>query len=170
MHIVASVLTVIFICCAIWYALFGKQSNIATQNPPVERTQEKSIEVEEHIKQEQKLSEKPPDKSTVVSRGERRRITEVFTLTAYCPCKKCSGKWGNETAIGVKAKEGRTIAVDPDIISLGTVVRIDGLGVFMAEDTGGGIKGDRIDVYFENHSEAVKFGVQRKKVTYDVGR
>lgn len=170
MHVVVGVLTVIFICCAICYAIFGKQSNIATQNPPVERTRDKATEFEELIKTEQKLAEKHLDKSGVVSRGERRRKTEVFTLTAYCPCKKCSGKWENETAIGVKAKEGRTVAVDPEVISLGTVVRIDGLGVFMAEDTGGAIKDNRIDVYFENHSEAVKFGVQRKRVTYDVGR
>lgn len=168
MHIVASVLTVIFICCAIWYALFGKQSNIATQNPPIERTREKATEFEKLIKPEQKLAEKPPDKSEVVSRGERRRITEVFTLTAYCPCKHCSGKWGNDTAIGVKAKQGRTIAVDPDVIKLGTVVRIDGVGVFMAEDTGGSIKGNRIDIYFESHEEALRFGVQERKVTYDV--
>ena len=35
-----------------------------------------------------------------------------YKLTAYCGCKKCSGKWGTRTASGKKAKQGRTIAVD----------------------------------------------------------
>lgn len=35
-----------------------------------------------------------------------------YKLTAYCGCRKCSGKWGARTASGKKAKQGRTIAVD----------------------------------------------------------
>ena len=60
MHIVATIITILFIICAIWCALFGKQSNIATQNPPTERTREKATEFEELINLEQKLAEKPP--------------------------------------------------------------------------------------------------------------
>ena len=40
-------------------------------------------------------------------------------LTAYCGCKKCSGKWGTRTASGKKAKQGRTIAVDKRKIKIG---------------------------------------------------
>ena len=42
-----------------------------------------------------------------------------YKLTAYCGCKKCSGKWGTRTASGKKAKQGRTIAVDKRKIKLG---------------------------------------------------
>jgi 3D (Asp-Asp-Asp) domain-containing protein len=87
-----------------------------------------------------------------------------FTLTAYCNCKKCCGKWsGGPTASGKMPKEGRTIAVDPKVIPLGSKVIINGK-TYAAEDTGSKIKNKRIDVYFNSHSEALKFGEQTAKV------
>lgn len=82
-----------------------------------------------------------------------------FKLTAYCGCSECSGEWGNGTATGTVAKENWTIAVDPDVIPYGTMVII-GNNIYCAEDCGGAIVGNRIDVYHESHAEAVKFGVQ----------
>ena len=49
-----------------------------------------------------------------------------YKLTAYCGCRKCSGKWGARTASGKKAKQGRTIAVDKRKIKLGSKVQING--------------------------------------------
>ena len=66
------------------------------------------------------------------------------------------------TATGTKPVEGRTIAVDPDIIPLGSVVYIEGYGVRIAEDTGAYIKGDRMDLYVEDWDTAKEFG--RKKL------
>ena len=66
------------------------------------------------------------------------------------------------TATGTKPVEGRTIAVDPDIISLGSVVYVEGYGVRIAEDTGAYIKGDRMDLYVEDWDAAKEFG--RKKL------
>lgn len=87
-----------------------------------------------------------------------------FKLTAYCNCKKCCGKWaGGPTASGKMPKQGRTIAVDPKVIPLGSKVIINGK-TYIAEDTGSAIKGNRIDVYFDSHSEALKFGVQYANV------
>jgi len=63
----------------------------------------------------------------------------------------------NITATGKEVKEG-FIAVDPDIIPLGTEVEIKNMGVFVAEDTGGKIKGNRIDIYFKSKEEAESFG------------
>lgn len=51
------------------------------------------------------------------------------------------------TASGVCAKSGRTVAVDPTVIPLGSEVLIEGLGVRVAEDTGGRILGTHIDIY-----------------------
>ena len=82
----------------------------------------------------------------------------TFTLTAYCNCRKCCGKWaGGPTASGLMPEAGRTIAVDPDVIPLGTIVYIEGFGYFTAEDTGSAINGNRIDVYMGSHSEARNF-------------
>ncbi len=63
----------------------------------------------------------------------------------------------NVTATGKEIKEG-IIAVDPDVIPLGTKVEIKDMGVFTAEDTGGKIKGNRVDIYFDSKKEAKDFG------------
>lgn len=91
-----------------------------------------------------------------------------FKLTAYCPCSKCCGKWADGiTSTGTTAVQGKTIAVDPGVIPYGTEVIING-NTYIAEDCGGAIKGNRIDVYFDSHSEALKFGVQYADV-YIIG-
>ena len=88
----------------------------------------------------------------------------TFKLTAYCPCTKCCGENAKGiTSTGTIATEGRTIAVDPRIIPYGTEVIINGY-TYIAEDCGGAIKSNRIDIFFENHSEALEFGVQRAEV------
>ena len=98
-----------------------------------------------------------------------------FKLTAYCSCEKCCGKWalnrpvdenGNEIvygAIGERLVEGYSIAVDPTVIPYRTEVIINGR-TYKAQDCGGAIKGNRIDVYFEDHQAALNFGVQYAEV------
>lgn len=84
---------------------------------------------------------------------------QSFTITAYCGCEKCCGKTDRITATATHAVEGVTIAVDPAVIPYGSLVDIEGIGTFVAEDCGGAIKGNKIDVYFERHEDALKFGV-----------
>ncbi len=90
-----------------------------------------------------------------------------FELTAYCPCPICCGIYSNmtnpTTASGTRATEGRTIATDTSVIPFGTKVVINGK-IYTAEDTGGAIKGNRIDIYFESHTEALYFGRQKAQV------
>lgn len=78
-----------------------------------------------------------------------------FKLTFYCPCRKCSGKWGHSTSSGAYATEGITVAVDPRVISEGTRLYIEGWGEFIAEDVGGGVRGQHIDIFMENHSKCI---------------
>jgi 3D (Asp-Asp-Asp) domain-containing protein len=87
----------------------------------------------------------------------------TFTITAYCPCAKCCGKDDGITATGVKATAGRTIAVDPNVIPYGTELFIDGF-TYRAEDTGGSIKGRKLDIFFANHLEALEWGVREYEV------
>ena len=82
-----------------------------------------------------------------------------FQLTAYCPCDYCSEGYGRGTATGAVATAGRTIAVDPSVIPYGTVVEING-HEYVAEDCGGAINDNRIDIFFDTHEEAMAFGVQ----------
>lgn len=92
----------------------------------------------------------------------------LFTITAYCPCEKCCGNWSDGiTATGTKATQGETIAVDPSIIELGSIVYfdgIDGFGGYVAEDTGGAINGNRIDLFFDDHQEALEWGIKELEV------
>lgn len=82
-----------------------------------------------------------------------------FKLTFYCPCVRCNGRSDGLTRIGTTAVEGRTIAVDPNVIPLGSRVYIDGYGVFIAEDTGGAIKSKKIDVFLDSHNRCFENGV-----------
>lgn len=85
-------------------------------------------------------------------------------ITAYCPCEKCCGKWANGiTASGVYAVEGRTVAVDPSVIPLGSEVEIGGR-IYIAEDTGA--TGEAIDLYMQSHSAALQWGVHTMTVRW----
>jgi 3D (Asp-Asp-Asp) domain-containing protein len=86
-----------------------------------------------------------------------------FTITHYCACKKCCGKTDGITATGTLATEGRTIAVDPSVIPLGSQVEIDG-HTYIAEDTGGAIKGYKVDVFVADHQEAIQRGKFQREV------
>ncbi|RYL95643.1 peptidoglycan-binding protein [Sporolactobacillus sp. THM7-4] len=72
------------------------------------------------------------------------------------------------TATGMdlgKNSGARVIAVDPRLIPLGSKVLIPGYGVYTAADTGGKIKGKRIDIHFETNQEAINFGRRSMKIT-----
>ena len=95
---------------------------------------------------------------TIAETEPQTEYIGTFTLTAYCNCRKCCGKWaGGPTASGAMPEAGRTIAVDKSVIPLGTRVFIEGYGEYVAEDTGSAIKGNRIDVYMESHTAARNF-------------
>ena len=103
---------------------------------------------------------------------QKEIIWEEYTATAYCSCQKCCGIYaenrpvdddGKEivyTASGERAIQGVTIADDWSVLSVGTVVEVDGYGEFTVHDKGGTIKGNKIDIYFESHQDALEFGVK----------
>lgn len=80
-----------------------------------------------------------------------------FVATAYCPCKQCCGKTNGITASGNKAKAGVTVAM-PSKYKFGTKIDIKGMGTYIVQDRGGAISGNRIDIFFNTHKEALKFG------------
>ena len=90
-----------------------------------------------------------------------------YIITHYCPCEKCCGKTDAITATGTVATADRTIAVDPSVIPYGTEVIIDGK-TYVAEDCGGAIKGNRIDIFCDSHQEAINRGRIEREV-YKVG-
>lgn len=80
----------------------------------------------------------------------------TFKLTAYCTCVECCGKDDGITASGAVAKPYRTVAVDTSIIPFGTELYING-EYYIAEDTGGLVKGNVIDICMSSHEEASTF-------------
>ena len=88
----------------------------------------------------------------------------VVTATAYTAyCKGCSGT----TAYGIDLRANpnqKVIAVDPRVIPLGTKVWVEGYGEAIAGDTGGAIKGHKIDVFIPEYENAMQWGVKKVKI------
>lgn len=83
------------------------------------------------------------------------------TITAYCPCEACCGRWADGvTATGLPAGPG-VVAVDPQVIPLGSTVIIDGQR-YLAADTG--VTGKRVDVCLSDHEDTVAHGVRIAEV------
>jgi 3D (Asp-Asp-Asp) domain-containing protein len=88
----------------------------------------------------------------------------ICLVTGYCRCSTCCGKTDGITASGHPARAEHTVAVDPRYVPLGTRLRLEGLGERVAEDTGGSIRGRRLDVFFPTHQQAQAFGRRWLKV------
>lgn len=98
----------------------------------------------------------------------------LVEATAYCPCFSCCGKHEGDEGYGITASgynvfsyEKNIIAADTDVLSFGTEVKLyrmlpsgdeEFIGTYTVEDQGGGIKGERIDIFYFSHEEALKFG------------
>lgn len=105
-----------------------------------------------------------PMKPTIIRTGvssmemakSHGQVKQVLTMeaTAYLPT---DGGGDGITASGIQAKHG-VVAVDPNVIPLGTKLYIPGYGEALAADTGGDIVGSRIDVVMEDYGEAMQFG------------
>lgn len=85
-----------------------------------------------------------------------------FVITGYCGCSSCCGKSNGITADGSYATANHTIAADSRF-AFGTELLIDGI-TYEVEDRGGAIKGNRIDRFFDNHSDALSFGKRTASV------
>ena len=92
-----------------------------------------------------------------------------FKLTGYCPCYSCCGKSPSSPGYGVttRATEGFTIAADKRF-AFGTKLYIEGLGFRTVEDRGGAIHGNRIDVYYDTHSECFSPACNTTAIVYIV--
>lgn len=97
-----------------------------------------------------------------VTATESGEYIGTFTITAYCGCSKC-GTGSNRTASGTTPAEGRTIAADTSILPFGTQVEIGGV-VYTVEDSGSGVRGNHIDIFFATHARALAFGRKTMKV------
>ena len=128
-----------------------QQSQAAVQKPaPVRQAAAKPA-----VRQNQSRPAAHP-----VQHPQATASAQSFVVTAYA--------LNGRTATGVNLKansDARVVAVDPSVIPLGSKVTIDGLGTYTAADTGGAIKGKRIDVHMSSNQQAVNFGRRTLHVT-----
>lgn len=97
------------------------------------------------------------------SRGNARTLTVV--ATGYCPCAKCNYPYyGKPSYLGYPLRRG-IVAVDPKVIPMGSRLYIPGYGEGIAADQGGAIKGNRIDLCFSTHQEALNWGIKTVTIT-----
>lgn len=95
-----------------------------------------------------------------------KKVLKNVTLTAYSAEEDGIG---TKTASGTRVKEGRTIAVDKSVVPMGWWVYIEGVGFRRAEDTGGAIKGNKMDVYYDSLKAANQFGRKKGRTVYVIG-
>lgn len=105
--------------------------------------------------------------SKVLSRSTSTNAVKEFTVSATAYTAYCNGCSGiTKTGIDLrKNSDLKVIAVDPSVIKLGTKVHVEGYGYAIAGDTGGAIKGNKIDVFIPSKSEAYKWGRKKVKIT-----
>jgi 3D (Asp-Asp-Asp) domain-containing protein len=148
------------------YALSSaNDSQIQSNNSIIDTNKEETVEtetgiVDEFIDQGQDKQDK--DKlieKTVSSKAVAGANRGMFTATAYC----LKGR----TALGHGVRRG-IIAADPRVLPLGSRINISGgySGTYLVSDTGGGVKGRRLDIWMPSCAEARRFGRRSVSVSY----
>lgn len=124
------------------------------ETPPVDKVIEKGTMLKfDPVPVAQDTPAKTPDRPV--------KYSEVFTMTATAYTSD-RGDSGTHTFTGERARVG-LVAVDPRRIPLGTLLYVENYGLCRAADTGGAIKGNKIDLFFNTYEECINFG--RRTVT-----
>lgn len=129
------------------------------KEPVIEKTFEGDTEITVEVHYDPPKAEAEAEETEVVTKTSLGR----YRLTGYCPCEKCCGVNTGITASGTKATAGRTIGVNTSDIPYGSIIEINGQQ-YIAEDTGGAIGHNHIDIFFDTHEEAIAFGTQHAEV------
>ncbi|WP_160721052.1 LysM peptidoglycan-binding domain-containing protein [Bacillus sp. USDA818B3_A] len=137
-------------------------NSIVTKSEPNKTVKQESApeaEPAEPVSESKPASKAPVTPAVKAESTEEDNSKEITVkATAYtASCEGCSGT----TATGVDLKanpDAKVIAVDPKVIPLGSKVYVEGYGVATAADTGGAIKGNRIDVFIATEQEALEWG------------
>lgn len=147
----------------------GEKKATSSQAKPVEKKAEakpsnKTDKTEAKPKKQEKpvKQEEPAQKTEQKSQSGQSMTMEATAYTAEC--YGCSGV----TATGIDLNADRNkkvIAVDPSVIPLGSRVHVEGYGEAIAGDTGGAIKGNRIDLHMPTKGEALDFGRRTVNIT-----
>ncbi len=137
------------------------EEEAAAEAAAAEEEAEQAAAEEEAAAEEAVEEEEDVQSTSSEPEGETLNV-EATAYTAFC--NGCSGV----TATGIDLRSNpnqKVIAVDPNVIPLGSTVHVEGYGTAVAGDTGGAIKGNKIDLFMPERSDAVNFGRQNLEVT-----
>lgn len=112
-----------------------------------------------------KVIQQAPSRGTSSSAAVSGKTMTVEATAYNWNCATCDGRGLTATGYNLKANPDGVIAVDPSVIPLGTRVYVEGYGYAVARDTGGAIKGNKIDVHMRSVSAARQFGRRTVKLT-----
>ena len=125
----------------------------------IERIVLSEVTIKEAVDKIVQVQTNVTSRSSTSTRTASNSNTVIFKVTGYCACSKCCGKYASGyTASGTKATAGRTVAASSQF-NYGTKLLINGK-TYVVEDRGGAIKGNKIDIYFDTHAEALAWGVK----------
>lgn len=167
--IIDSILIILFLVdCILFFTWVERETN------EDEQSKKEEVEAFEPIRAETDFFEVPCPEVTpdgfYDSYVPATSHSAVFTVTHYCGCSKCCGNYsdGSESvaygASGKRLEAFVSVAVDTSVIPLGTVLRDAEGRLYRAEDTGGAIKGNRIDLFVGDHQEAINMGVREMEL------
>lgn len=162
------ILTMIIASIAVGLGLYSgrKEKELIREKEKLEKTVEKLVdELEKAVEKTSK------------EQSSKQWKTVKMNVSAYCPCTKCCETWANIPVSSGKRKtaSGHTIHVGDKFVAaprnypFGTEMVIEGYAggkVVKVEDVGGAIKDNKLDLYFDTHDDALKFG--RKDVNVRV--
>jgi 3D (Asp-Asp-Asp) domain-containing protein len=110
-----------------------------------------------------KAWKKVKGKKVTIATIKAKKVKNALKFKSTFQAKTYAYSGGGTTASGKSARVGR-VAVDPRVIKLGTWLYIEDYGLCEAADTGGAIKGNKIDLYMNSNSECNQWGIRHKKV------
>ena len=138
----------------------AKLADQAAQLQQAEHTRDLAIQEMRILALQAEQAQQAAENRLAASEGGYTYVGECV-ITSYCPCEVCCGRWADGlTATGLPAEPG-IVAVDPDVIPLGSTVVINNQQ-YLAADVG--VKGLAIDICVAGHQEAQAYGVQRQEV------
>lgn len=137
---------------------------VATQTVSTEKTAPSTTKVA--VKEENPVSNKKTEEKPEPAKTENSSSSKTIVVSATGYSTQQAGL-STHTATGIDLRvNSRVIAVDPSVIPLGSKVEIPGYGVFIAGDTGGAIKGNKIDIHFTTVQQALNWG--RRTITIKI--
>ncbi|EUJ24165.1 LysM peptidoglycan-binding domain-containing protein [Listeria grandensis] len=141
------------------------QSETPTEPKQEVKSESSSVQEQEQAPQKEKATTSTPSKQAQSSnKSASSSVSKEITVTATAYSKAEPGM-GHMTASGIDLNDNpRVIAVDPSVIPLGSKVYVEGYGEAIAADTGGAIKGNKIDVHLDSVQACYNWGVKTVKV------